>query len=35
MDIKDMFSYFLHLKNIYSLDEIIDLFDNENYEISK
>ena len=35
MDIKDMFSYFLHLRKIYTIDEIIDLFDNENYEISK
>ena len=35
MDIKDMFSYFLHLRNTYSLEEIIELFDNENYEIGK
>jgi len=35
MDIKDMFSYFLYLRNTYSLEEIIELFDNENYEIGK
>jgi len=35
MDIKDMFSFFLHLRNIYTLEEIIELFDNENYEIGK
>ena len=35
MDIKDMFSYFLHLRNKFTIEEIIDLFNNENYEISK
>ena len=35
MDIKDMFSYFLHLRNKFTIDEIIDIFNNENYEISK
>ena len=35
MDIKDMFSFFLYLKKQYTLDEIINIFDNENYEISK
>ena len=35
MDIKDMFSYFLYLKKKYTIDEIIDIFDNENYEIGK
>ena len=35
MDIKDMFSFFLHLRNIYTLEEIIEIFDNENYEIGK
>jgi len=35
MDIKDMFSFFLHLRNTYTLEEIIEIFDNENYEIGK
>jgi len=35
MDIKDMFSYFLQLRNTYTVDEIIELFNNENYEIGK
>ena len=35
MDIKDMFSYFCYLKSKYELDEIIELFENNNYEINK
>ena len=35
MDIKDMFSLWIDLKNKYTIEEIIELFDNENYEISK
>ncbi len=35
MDIKDMFSYFCYLKEKYTLDEIIELFENDNYEINK
>ena len=35
MDVKDMFSYFINLRNNYSLDYIIELFNNENYEINK
>ena len=35
MDIKDMFSYFYHLKKKHSIEEIIELFENDNYEINK
>jgi len=35
MDVKDMFSYFIKLRNSYNFEYIIELFDNENYEISK
>lgn len=35
MDKKDMFSYFLHLRQNYSYEEIQDLFNNENYDINK
>jgi Cdc6-like AAA superfamily ATPase len=35
MDKKDMISYFTHLKKKYPLDEIYNLFDDENYEITK
>jgi len=35
MDIKDMLSYFCHLKSKYQIDEIIELFENNNYEINK
>ena len=35
MDVKDLFSYFISLRNKYDFDYIIELFDNENYEISK
>jgi hypothetical protein len=35
MDIKDMFSYFCHLKSNHDLEEIIELFENNNYEINK
>ncbi len=34
MDKKDLFSYFVYLKNNYSIDEINELF-NENYDINK
>ena len=35
MDIKDMFSYFCYLKKMYTIDEIIEIFENDNYEINK
>ena len=35
MDIKDMFSLWIDLKNKYTTEEIVELFDNENYEINK
>tara|TARA_Y200000002_G_scaffold335909_1_gene303742 strand:+ start:2247 stop:3524 length:1278 start_codon:yes stop_codon:yes gene_type:complete len=35
MDIKDMFSLWIELKNKYTVEEIVELFDNENYEINK
>ena len=35
MDKKDVFSYFLSLRQKYSDDEIYELFDNENYQINK
>ena len=35
MDIKDMFSYFSYLKSKYDIDEINNIFENNNYEINK
>ena len=35
MDIKDMFSYFCYLKKKYSLEEINEIFESNNYEINK
>ena len=35
MDIKDMFSYFCYLKEKYTLEEINEMFENNNYEINK
>jgi len=35
MDKKDVFSYFLSLRQKYSDDEIYELFDNDNYQINK
>ena len=35
MDKKDMLSYFIHLKNKYTIDEINIIFNNENYDINK
>ena len=35
MDVKDMFSYFINLRNEHDLEYIIELFNNENYEINK
>ena len=35
MDKKDMFSYFIHLRNSYSDEEIYEFFDNDNYDINK
>ena len=35
LDKNDLFTYFLHLKNKYKVDEITNLFQNENYDISK
>ena len=35
MDKKDMFSFFINLRNNYTIEEIYELFDNENYNINK
>jgi hypothetical protein len=35
MDKKDLFSFFLHLRKIHSDEEIFDIFNNDNYSISK
>ena len=35
MDKKDMISYFFYLRENHSIEEIYDIFDNENYEINK
>ena len=35
MDKKDMLSFFIHLRQNYSDEEIHELFNNENYEINK
>jgi hypothetical protein len=35
MDKKDMFSYFLNLRKNNSLDEIYELFNNDNFNINK
>jgi len=35
MDKKDMFSFFINLRNNYTVEEIYELFDNENYNINK
>jgi hypothetical protein len=35
MDKKDMFSFFINLRINYTIDEIYDIFDNENYNIGK
>ena len=35
MDVKDMFSYFINLRNEHDLEYIIELFNDENYEINK
>ena len=35
MDKKDMFSYFLNLREKLSIDEIYEVFDNDNYDINK
>ena len=35
MDKKDMFSYFLNLREKFNIDEIYELFDNDNYDINK
>jgi predicted solute-binding protein len=35
MDKKDMLSYFLHLRQTLSDEDIIKLFNNENYDINK
>jgi len=35
MDKKDMFSYFINLRTQYAIEEIYELFDNENYDINK
>jgi len=35
MDKKDLFSYFMDLRKKYTIEDIIKLFDNDNYEINK
>ena len=35
MDKKDLFSFFLFLKKRHTIEEIYEIFDNENYEINK
>ena len=35
MDKKDVFSFFLHLRNTYQMDDIYTMFNNNNYDISK
>ena len=35
MDVKDMFSFFIDLRNKHDFEYIIELFNNENYEINK
>jgi len=35
MDKKDLFSFFMNLKKENSIEEIIELFDNDNYDINK
>ena len=35
MDKKDLFSFFLHMRKKYRIDEIYTLFNNDNYNINK
>ena len=35
MDKKDLFSFFMDLKKKHSIEEIIDIFNNDNYDINK
>jgi len=35
MDVKDMFSFFINLRNEHNLEYIIELFNDDNYEINK
>ncbi len=35
MDVKDMLSFFMNLRKNHDLEYIIELFNNENYEINK
>ena len=35
MDKKDLFSYFMDLRKNHTVEDIIKLFDNDNYEINK
>ena len=35
MDVKDMFSFFINLRNKHDFEYIVELFNNENYEINK
>jgi hypothetical protein len=35
MDKKDMFSYFIYLRDTNTFEEIYELFDNDNYDINK
>jgi len=35
MDKKDLFSYFMNLKKNHTIEEIIEIFNNDNYDINK
>lgn len=35
MDRKDLFSFFMNLRKENSIEKIIELFDNDNYDINK
>ena len=35
MDKKDMFSFFINLRNTKTIEQIYDLFNNDNYAINK
>ena len=35
MDKKDMFSYFIYLRDTNTFEEIYEIFDNDNYDINK
>ena len=35
MDKKDMFSFFINLRNTKTIEQIYDLFNNDNYAVNK